>query len=105
MTLDLEAVFLENALFVASNLRVAASQAMKKEILSDSTDETTNRLLFLCIHQQVCMAFEDLGAIMLASREKRRGGDFLGVLTSYRVNHADLSELINGMDDHTIADL
>jgi len=101
---DLESVFLENAFYVTSNLRVVASQAMKNQLLDGKTDETTKRLLFLSIHQQLCMAFEDLGSIMLASREKRKGKEFLAVLTNYKGKSADLSELIRGMADETIAE-
>ena len=53
MTPDLEAVFLENAFYVTSTLRVAASQAMKKEFRDATIDDrTTKRLLYLSIHQQ-----------------------------------------------------
>ncbi len=100
----LEAVFLENAFYVTSDLRLAASHAMKKDFFDVGTDQTTKRLLFLSIHQQVCMALEDVGALMLALQEKKKGKDFLTVLTRYRSTTANLSTLISGMDEQTVAD-
>ena len=87
-----EPSFLKNTITFASNLRVNAALAMYKQFEA-SDDPMERRLLFLGIHQQMCMAMEDLGAHLYAYREKQSGKDYMTALINYGGSSAYLYDL------------
>lgn len=100
---SLEVPFLVNYLFAASNLRVATCQPLREKFHRPDAGETEKRLLFFGIHQQMCMAIEDLGALMFAFREKAAGRDFMNSLAGYRRGAAYMFNLLKEKKDQDIA--
>lgn len=92
---DFEPSFLKNRITFASNLRVDASLALY-ERWKASKDSNERRLLFFSVHQQMCMAMEDLGAHLYAYREKQSGGDYITALVTYGGPDAYLYDLFEG---------
>ena len=100
---DFEPSFLKNTITFASNLRVNAALALQTRYKA-SQDPMERRLLFLAIHQQMCMAMEDLGAHLYAYREKKSGRDYMTALVNYGGSSAYLCELFDGKDQKQIAE-
>jgi len=102
MDKDFEPHFLSSTMVFSSNLRVYAATAMQ-ERRSSIREPLERRLLYFSIHQQMCMAMEDLGAHLYAYREKRSGKDYLSALVNYSGSSAYLYELLKGKSQQQIA--
>src|SRR3990172_5489277 len=102
MDKDFEPHFLSSTMVFSSNLRVYAATAMQ-ERRSSISEPLERRLLYFSIHQQMCMAMEDLGAHLYAYREKRSGKDYLSALVNYSGSSAYLYELLKGKSQQQIA--
>ena len=100
---DFEPHFLSSTMVFSSNIRVKTALAIQKRRISIQEPSIERRLLFFSIHQQMCLAIEDLGAHLYAYREKRLGKDYLTALINYGGSSAYLYELFKGKSQRAIA--
>ncbi len=107
-SLDAERAFFQDFFGVGHNpgfgcqLRKAAAEAIMAAYEKE-TDEDRKKLLVVNLHQQVCLTFEDIGAVMLAiERKLSKGVDFLETYLLYRPGEAYISEVLSGKSDTEI---
>jgi len=85
-----------------SQLRKAAAQALMRAY-ETKRDELQKRLVVVNLHQQTCLTFEDIGAVMLAvERKLSKNVDFLETYLTYAPGEAYISKVVADKEDKEI---